>query len=116
MPFSVSVHPEVAIPVDVWQQGASASRVAASVSESDIFLALQEKYREPPIFFPVDEKMALVPAAILGFQHMIAMLIGCGTVQLLRLERRRSSVRLAASSRQLPFCPITPTTRAPSST
>lgn len=28
------------------------------------------------MFFPVDEKMAFVPAAILGFQHMIAMLIG----------------------------------------
>jgi len=79
-------------------------------------LALQEKYREPPTFFPVDEKMALVPAAILGFQHMIAMLIGCGIDQPLRLKRPRSSVRLAASSRQLPFCPTTPTTRAPSST
>ena len=32
--------------------------------------------RAPPKFFPLDEKMAFIPAAILGFQHMIAMLIG----------------------------------------
>ena len=35
--------------------------------------------REPPSFFPVDEKMAFIPASILGFQHMIAMLIGLST-------------------------------------
>ena len=34
------------------------------------------KGRPPPGFFPLDEKMAFIPAAILGFQHMIAMLIG----------------------------------------
>ena len=38
--------------------------------------AAQENMRPPPTFFPLDEKMAFIPAAILGFQHMIAMLIG----------------------------------------
>ena len=36
----------------------------------------QVSTRQPPTFFPLDEKMAFIPAAILGFQHMIAMLIG----------------------------------------
>lgn len=34
------------------------------------------KGRPPPGFFPLDEKMAFIPAAVLGFQHMIAALIG----------------------------------------
>ena len=38
--------------------------------------ATQVNTRPPPTFFPLDEKMAFIPAAILGFQHMIAMLIG----------------------------------------
>jgi len=36
----------------------------------------KEVGREPPTFFPLDEKMAFIPAMILGLQHCLAMLIG----------------------------------------
>jgi len=55
----------------------------------------KENVRDPPKFFPLDEKMAFIPAAILGFQHMIAMLIGLITpASILGLNSNDNNTRL----------------------
>ena len=90
---------------------------------------LQVNTRPPPTFFPLDEKMAFIPAAILGFQHMIAMLIGaklqrcCARGQLsCEISTRTGAATAAltcdaqASSPRPPSWPTTPTTRRRSCT
>ena len=61
----------------------------------------QVNTRPPPTFFPLDEKMAFIPAAILGFQHMIAMLIGA---KLQRAGLLSAAVRPARLRYAAAFC------------